>query len=213
MQTIRNTLAASALAIASTLAAAATTFSGSLADAGNGALVGLDLGAPSFDDDNAIANNTALYTFTVARAGTVTIVSTGFAGGGVDPYFSLFVGSGATATFLDSNYAQATSTGGDFAWLGTLGVGTYEIALGVFENMSFAENMGSGTLGDGFIGLGDPGSLGDGHYALSLTTPVPEPTGLWMLSLGLAALGTGAWQRRRPHPGRRLDADPSPQPR
>ena len=33
---------------------------------------------------------------------------------------------------------------------------------GTFENMSFAENLGCGTLGDGFIGLGDPNSLGNG---------------------------------------------------
>ena len=89
----------------------------------------------------------ALYTFSVTIPGTVSIVSTGFAAGGVDPYFTLFAGSGDSATFLDSNYAQAISTGGDFTWTSTLAVGTYEIALGAFENMSFAENLGSGHAG------------------------------------------------------------------
>jgi hypothetical protein len=188
MHTIRTGLAGAALALAATLAGA-TTYAGNLGDAGNAALVGSDLGAPAFDDANAIANNVALYSFTT-RAGTVSIVSTGFAGGGVDPYFTLFAGSGAAASFYDSNFVQATSTGGDFTWTGTLAAGTYEIALGSFENMSFAENLGSGTLGDGFIALGDPNSLGDGDYALDVTTPVPEPSGTLLLAIGLAVVAT-----------------------
>lgn len=188
MHTIRNGLAGTTLALAATLAGA-TTYAGNLGDAGNAALVGSDLGMPDFTDDNAIANNVALYTFTTT-GGTVSIVSTGFAGGGVNPYFTLFLGSGGTATFYDSNYAQAISTGGDFTWTVTLAAGTYEIALGSFENMSFAENLGSGTLADDFTGLGDPNSLGDGSYSLNLTTPVPEPSGTLLLAVGVAALAT-----------------------
>src|SRR5579862_1081125 len=113
MNPIRQSLAALALAAtAATACAATSTLAGNLGDAGNGALVGSDLGAPDFTDANAIADNVALYTFTVYAVGTVSITSTGFAGGGVDPYFTLFTGSGPTATFLDSNNAQATSTGG-----------------------------------------------------------------------------------------------------
>lgn len=196
MNTIRTGLACAALALCAASAGAAT-LSGNLGDSGNGALVGSDLGAPDFTDANAVADNVALYAFTVPVGGTVSIVSTGFAGGGVDPYFTLFSGSGNLATFLDSNYAQATSTGGDFTWSGTLAPGSYEIALGAFENLSFAENLGSGTLGDGFIFLGDPNSLGDGSYSLTLTTPVPEPTSAWLLAIGLAAIGTRAWRGRR----------------
>ena len=188
MNTILNALAAATLALASTLAGA-TTYAGNLGDAGNAVLVGSDLGAPDFTDDNAIADNVALVTFTT-NTGLVSIVSTGFAGGGVDPYFTLFSGSGGTATFYDSNYLQATSTGGDFTWTGTLAGGTYEIALGAFENMSFAENLGSGTLADGFIFLGDPNSLGNGSYSLNVTTAVPEPSGALLLVFGVAALAT-----------------------
>ena len=188
MNTILNGLAAATLALASTLAGA-TTYAGNLGDAGNAALVGSDLGAPDFTDDNAIADNVALVTFTT-NTGLVSIVSTGFAGGGVDPYFTLFSGSGGAATFYDSNYLQATSTGGDFTWTGTLAGGTYEIALGAFENMSFAENLGSGTLADGFIFLGDPNSLGNGSYSLNVTTAVPEPSGALLLVFGVAALAT-----------------------
>ena len=196
MHTTIHALAAGVLALASTLAGA-TTLAGNLGDSGNAALVGSDLGAPDFTDANAIADNVALYVFNVTVAGTVDIASTGFAAGGIDPYFTLFTGSGNTATFLDSNYAQAISTGGDFTWSGTLGVGIYEIALGAFENMSFAENLGSGTLGDGFIFLGDPNSLGDGSYSLTLSTPVPEPTGSWLMGVGLAVIATRAWRARR----------------
>ena len=196
MHTIRNGLAGAALALAATLAGASTTLSGNLGDAGNAALVGSDLGAPDFTDDNAIANNVALYVFSTVVGGTVSVVSTGFASGGVDPYFTLFSGSGSTATLYDSNYAQATTTGGDFTWTGTLAAGTYEIALGSFENMSFAENLGSGTLGDGFIGLGDPNSLGNGSYSLNLTTPVPEPSGMGLMAVGLAALAARRWRGR-----------------
>ena len=199
MRIITTGLAGLALALATSMAAASTTYSGNLGDSGNGALVGSDLGAPDFTDANSIADNVALYTFTVNHAGAASIVSTGFAGGGVDPYFTLFAGSGGSATFLDSNYAQATSTGGDFTWTGSLGVGTYEIALGAFENLSFAENLGSGSLGDGFIFLGDPNSLGSGAYSLTLSTPVPEPGSAWLLAVGLAVVGTRAWRARRGH--------------
>ena len=197
MNRIRNGLAGMALVAMATVAGATTTLAGNLGDPGNGALVGSDLGAPDFTDDNAIANNVALYAFTVTLDGTVSVVSTGFAGGGVDPYFTLFAGTGSTATFVDSNYVQATSTGGDFTWTGSLAAGSYEIALGSFENMSFAENLGSGTLGDGFIGLGDPNSLGDGSYSLTLSTPVPEPSSAWFIAFGLAAVGTRVWRARR----------------
>jgi hypothetical protein len=196
MNRFMNAVAGAALAAAAMTAGAATTLAGNLGDPGNGALVGSDLGVPDFTDANAVANNVALYTFTVAQAGTVSVVSTGFAAGGVDPYFTLFTGTGATAAFLDSNYLQAISTGGDFTWAGTLAAGSYEIALGSFENMSYAENLGSGTLGDGFIGLGDPNAVWDGSYVLTLTTPVPEPTGLWLMAVGLAAVGTRVWRGR-----------------
>ena len=197
MHTIRNALAGAALALAATLAAASTTLAGNLGDSGNAALVGSDLGLPDFTDADAIADNVALYTFTVTMPGTVDITSTGFAAGGVDPYFTLFAGAGDSATFVDSNYDQAFSTGGDFAWSGTLAAGTYQIALGSFANMSFAENSGDGTLADGFIFLGESGSLGDGSYSLTLTTPVPEPSGTWLMAVGLAALATRSLRARR----------------
>ena len=189
MNSFPATLAGLAMMVAAT-AAGATSLSGNLGDAGNGALVSSDLGAPNFVDSPSIANNVALYTFTTSISGLVSLVSAGFAAGGVDPYFSLFSGSGASATFLDSNYAQAFSTGGDFGYSAVLAAGTYEVAIGAFANMSFAENLGTGTLGDGFIALGDPNALHDGSYAVTLTTPVPEPGASALLLFGLVALTT-----------------------
>ena len=196
MNRLRNSMAGLALAVVVMAAGAQTTLSGNLGDAGNGALVGSDLGAANFTDANAIANNVVLYSFTVTNGGLVSLVSTGFAAGGVNPYFSLFSGTGASATFLDSNYAQAFSTGGDFSYSAVLAAGSYEVAIGAFANMSFAENLGSGTLGDGFVGIGDPNSLFDGSYSVTLTTPVPEPLTGMLMAFGLAGLAIRARRAR-----------------
>jgi hypothetical protein len=191
---IFNSLLASLVFIGTATGSGATTLSGNLGDLANSALVGSDLGAPSFADDAAIANNVALYTFNIADNGLVSLVSTGFAAGGIDPYFGLFSGSGASATFLDSNYTQAFSTGGDFSYSATLAAGTYQVAIGAFANLSFAENLGTGTLGDGFTSLGDPNSLYDGSYSVTLTLPtptsVPEPSTVALLLFGFVALTT-----------------------
>ena len=76
--------------------------------------------------------------------------------------------------------------------------GTYYIALTAFDNMSFAENLGSGTLADGFTGLGNLAPGEDLHYAfdviLSSEIPaVPEPGSLSLVVL--AALTAYGFQR------------------
>lgn len=187
-------------------------FSGALDDSTNTALVGSAAWAgntPAAADFADVANNVALYTLSVTTGGTVRFVSTGLAAGGVEPYFSLFGGTGAGATFIDSNDGQAFSTGGDFSLNEVLAAGDYTLALGAFANMSFAENQGTGSLGDGFIGLGESGSLGNARYALDVTlpdangggggggggTPLPEPHAAW-LSLAALAAALGARARR-----------------
>jgi hypothetical protein len=169
-----------AAVILSATPARAATYDGNFGDAANTALVGSDLGSASFTDPNAVSNNVALYSFSVPVTETISITSTSFAAGGANPYLTLFQGSGGAATFFDSNYNQAFSTGGDLDYSATLTKGSYELALGVFANLSFAENYGSGTLADGFTGLGDPGSLGNGSYAVqvsmnSTTPPASAP--------------------------------------
>ncbi len=171
--------------------AGTTTLSGFVNDPANTALVGSDLGSPLFGDDYDIANNVALYQLKVLTAGDVLFQSLGFGAGGIDPYFTLFTGTGDSAAFLGSNFDQAFSTGGDFDLTFTLGAGDYTVAVGVFANMSFAENNGTSTLSDGFIGLGEPYVLGDCYYELAVTTPeatVPEPSALLLLSLSGLAL-------------------------
>ncbi len=179
--------------------ASIAVYSGFLDDATNTALIGPELApsAPSFTDDQAIADNSAVYAFFETFEGLVRFTSDGFASGGVDPFFTLFSGSGPGATFVASNDLQAFSTGGDFAIALSLPVGWYTFAIGSFANLSFAENLGSGKLGDGFIGFGEVGSLGNAFYRLTVTTPdgpgdgyaVPEPAP-WML---LSSAGWTAW--------------------
>jgi hypothetical protein len=70
---------------------------------GRNASAWFDLGAPAFGDDNDIALNVALYALSVTTAGTFGFESFGHAAGGVEPYFTLFAGSGDAATFLESN--------------------------------------------------------------------------------------------------------------
>lgn len=176
------------LALAGSSIAQTTVLSGRLDDPLNAALVGSDLGAPSFVDASAIANNVALYTLNVLQDGNVTIHSTGFAAGGIDPYVTLFSGPGTSGTFLASNYASAFSTGGDFSLDVGLLAGSYRLAVGTFANMSSSENAGTGTLADGFTALGAAAYLGNGSYQLEITTPVPEPSTWALAAIGLAML-------------------------
>ena len=147
--------------------------------------------------------------FALSTAGLVQVITYGFGGGtslggqaiaagGLEPYLSLF---DATGNFLTSTFAGTTcpaganSVGGNcFDVLldaGVLAPGSYTLTLTAFENLSFAENLGTGTLADGFTGLG---SLGPGEnldYAFDLVVPdvpAPEPGSAALLSVCLAAL-------------------------
>ena len=139
--------------------------------------------------DPANAQDVFLYPFTLSAPTSISVQSWGYGGtlnapggtnangvvitpGGFDPYVSLFAGTGAGATFIASNDDGACPPG--TAVLGNcfdstltinLGAGNYTLAVSSFLNMSFAENLGTGTLGDGFIGLG---SFGDRSNAYAV---------------------------------------------
>jgi hypothetical protein len=168
-------------------------------------------------------NDVFLTSFTLSVAGDVHIQSWGYGGtsgapggtnaagtviaaGGFDSYVSLFLGSGPSATFLASNDdggcgpATASPVCEDSRLdLASLAAGTYTLALTLPNNFSFAENYGSGTLGDGFIGLqGDyydfaSEGLRTSAYAVDIgitgstgsTAVTPEPPSLILFATGL----------------------------
>jgi hypothetical protein len=190
------------LSLINAVEAQSITFGGFLNNPGNTALVGSDLGAPLFGNDFEIANNVALYVISVPTAGTVNFRSVGFVAGGADPYFTLFRGTGSSATFVGSNYTQAFSTGGEFNLFFALTAGNYTVATGAFANMSFAENLGTGTLGDGFIGLGEPDALGNYYYELQIdlgqqVAAIPTLTEWGVVIMSLLFGGGGIYLLRR----------------
>ena len=183
----------------------------------------------SLDPDNP--NDVLLDSFTLSGPSSLTIQSYGYGGsgnapggtnaagsvispGGFDTYLSLFSGTGPGATFVDSNDDGLCPPGSNVPAchdstlvMDALPAGTYTIALTVFDNFSFAENFGSGTLGDGFIGLGDyfdaaSGIIRTSNYALDvsasgLASPIPEPATVWPLAGALLALGLANLSRGR----------------
>jgi hypothetical protein len=128
------------------------------------------------------------------------------AGGGFDPYLSLFQGLGAGASFLASNDDGACPPGtpapacaDSTLDLFNMPTGYYTLALTLPFNYSFAENLGSGTLGDGFIGLdadfsdGACGGVCSNAYAVDILSnrelvAVPAPATLLLVLAGLALL-------------------------
>ena len=126
-----------------------------------------------------------------------TIAQSGF-----EPYLSLFDASGdfLASTFFGTTCpagAQTnTNSGQCFDVLldgGILAPGDYQIAVSAFENQSLAENNGSGTLADGFTGLGNLQRGEDLHYAFdvvlnSQTSPAPEPGSFGLMAAAALAI-------------------------
>ncbi len=140
-------------------------------------------------------NGTYAYSFTLTAPSTVVIQSYGHGGsgnapgganlsgsvvppGGFDPYLSVFAGAGPTATFVASNDDGACPPGAPSAGacrdprlsLG-LARGTHTLVVSAFANMSFAENLGTGNLGGGFIGLGLYDPTRSTSFAIDLSSP------------------------------------------
>jgi hypothetical protein len=154
------------------------------------------------------------YGGTANAPGGVNAAGSVIPSGGFDPYLSLFKGMGSSATFLASNDdglcppgAPAPACADPTLLLSGLTAGPYVLALTVFDNFSFAENLGSGTLGDGFIGLGDyfdqaSGTVRSSNFALDIgstgaitPTPIPEPGALVLT--GMVLVGALRFMNRR----------------
>jgi hypothetical protein len=172
------------------------------------------------DSDAGYAQYAAVVeTFTVNSTTSIDAITYSFGGGqsqtgpavaegGFEPYLSLFDGSGnfLGSTFSASCPAGAHTVGGncyDTELTGyTLDPGQYEISITAWENMSFAENIGSPLLlSDGFTGLGNLNGDENLSYGFDVIlsgdqTPgaVPEPCTVGLLAAGLAAF---AIQSRR----------------
>ncbi len=187
-------------------------------------------------------NDVLLIAFSLAGTTNIDMQSYGFGGsamapggtnangmaiapGAFDTYFSLFQGIGLGATFLVSDDDGLCPPGDDTVACGDstlsltgLSAGGYTLAVSAFENISFAENLGSGTLGDGFIGLGsyfsfasgdeqtsnyavdivaDGLTLVDVHRLSGLTAPAPAPSTMLLLAVALPGVAC------RKHIGRR----------
>jgi hypothetical protein len=146
-----------------------------------------------------VGSTSAMDAITFSYGGGVNGNGGVIAEGGFEPYLSLFDGSGAflNSTFLGTTCPAGANTNSTSGFCfdvqlngGTLAPGDYQIAISAFENLSFAENFGTGNLADGFTGLGNLGDGEDLHYAfdviLSPASPVPEPSFAFLLVGGIA---------------------------
>jgi len=150
-----------------------------------------------------------LTAITYGYGGGVSLTGPIIPAGGLAPYLSLFDASG---NFLVSTYYGVTCPSGANTFNGNcydvemdgglLAPGTYQISITAWENLSDAENQGTGTLADGFTGLGN---LGTGDRALDYAFDVvltsnataPEPGSLTSLALAAALCGASRLLRQR----------------
>jgi len=199
------------LALAPTLSAATLFFSGDLRT--NATVVDCGFGC-TLDSSNSDADYAqwaaVIIPFTISDPSAVDIVTFGWGGGtsatgpvvpagGFEPYLSLFDAAG---NFLMSTWPPVCPPAGNFIGsncfdvlldTGILGPGTYQLALTAFDNFSFAENLGSGTLADGFTGLGNLDVSENLNYALDIDiqqAPEPGTVSYLLLAAGLFVAGT-----------------------
>ena len=176
-------------------------------------------GAPAFTDADYAQWAAVVSSFHVSSTSTIQATTFSYGGGtngngvailegGFEPYLTLFDGSGhfIASTFYGTVCpagANANSISGSCFDVGldagTVGPGDYQIAISAFDNLSLAENYGTGTLSDGFTGLGNLAPGEDLHYGFDVVlTPAvvtPEPRAL--LPAGLLAMSLWLTKRKR----------------
>src|ERR1017187_2723452 len=156
--------------------------------------------------------------FTVASPTSFRAISFSYGGGtngkggvvapgGFEPYFSLFdsFGNFLMSTNVSDPHGESCPAGSNMYQsacfdaalnIGMLAAGNYQLALTAYSNLSFAENLGSGTLADGFTGLGTLSSGEDLHSAFDIAE-VPEPSSALLLGTAAAALAVALCIRNR----------------
>jgi hypothetical protein len=141
---------------------------------------------------------------TYSYGGGTSVTGAVVAAGGFEPYLSLFDGSGnflASANFDGITCPAGANTYNGNCYdvsldAGVLAAGTYQIALTDWQNMSYAENYGSGNLSDGFTGFGQLQPGEDLNYGFDVILPststppssVPEPDFTVLAGTAFAAL-------------------------
>lgn len=162
---------------------------------------------------------TPMEAITYSYGGGTSLTGAIVASGGLEPYLSLFDAGG---NFLASTFYGTTCPPGANTVSGNcydvsldggiLSPGSYEIAITAYENMSYAENLGSPyLLSDGFTGLGNlqPGEKLTYAFDVILsaqTAPVPEPGTLAMITGALLAFALFV----RPQSDPRSQSEPRP---
>jgi PEP-CTERM motif len=164
------------------------------------ALIATGAAAASFSGTFAKDNGKAGFYFLITAPTTVTITSTGYAGGGFDPVLSLYDSTGFN---IDSNDDQATGVS-DSQLVSPLAKGKYLVYLTQYDN------FGPASLGlpfnfddqpdfrGGFVDFS--GNQRTGNWALDISGAavsgaVPEPSTWAMLIVGFGLVG--AVSRRR----------------
>jgi hypothetical protein len=167
-------------------------------------------GNPPLTDADYAQWAAAVQSFHVSSTSTMEAITFSYGGGtnghgaviaegGFEPYLSLFDASGhfLASTLFGTTCPPGANTNTNSGSCfdvqlngGTLAAGGYQIAISAFENLSLAENLGTGNLSDGFTGLGNLAQGEDLHYAfdviLSPTAAVPEPSFPFLIGVGIA---------------------------
>ncbi len=172
-------LLAAAVAALSATAASATTFSG------------------TFTQDDGKAG----FAFYVAAPTVLTITSTGYAAGGLDPVLSLYDAAGNAVDFNDDNGVNPDSQLIET----TLTTGRYRVFLTQYDNFGPASLAlpfnfeGQHNFRGGFIDY--YGNQRTGFWSLDITggfaaTAVPEAATWGMMIAGFGLVGAAARRRR-----------------